>query len=296
MRDRLLLVFFKLFSRIFLFFPESVRFAFIRFLSKVLYFFASKHKKVIDSNLKFVSNVISFSDKEKIDIKKYCFYNMILWFKSIVENLYNSDISYNISFKNRNHYDNALQNGEKIILISAHYGNIEILGDALNRNFKEMTFVMRESNLKGIDEFIIHSREKSGGKVVYKSGALKYLAKSLKNGNPIALLIDQSINPKDGIEIEFFGQKTYQTRSTSALARKFDAKIIPVSITNLKDGDYELEFYEPIDSIKSKNEKEDIKKLTQLQANALQNIILKDPKQWFWCHKRWKTNHRYIYE
>jgi KDO2-lipid IV(A) lauroyltransferase len=212
-----------------------------------------------------------------------------------MESLYGNELKYDAVVKNGHIYKEVLESGQRVILISAHFGNIEVLSDVLNRQFAPMTLVMRESNVKGVDELIIDARQRGGGKVVYKSGALKILAKNLKNGTPIALLIDQSISPKDGLEVEFFGQKTFQTHSTSALARKFDAVIIPISIVNLEDDRYELEVHDVISPIKTEDDAADILAMTQLQATALEKIIRKDPKQWFWCHKRWKTNHRHIY-
>lgn len=47
---------------------------------------------------------------------------------------------------------------------------------------------------------------------------------------------------------------------------------------------------------KTDNEKEDLKQISQLEANAISDIILEDKKQWFWPHKRFKSHYREIYE
>ncbi|HIC78941.1 MAG TPA: lipid A biosynthesis acyltransferase, partial [Sulfurovum sp.] len=36
-------------------------------------------------------------------------------------------------------------------------------------------------------------------------------------------------------------------------------------------------------------------KLTQLQANAMEEVIKENPKEWFWMHKRWKNTIEDIY-
>ncbi|MEA1915497.1 MAG: lipid A biosynthesis acyltransferase, partial [Campylobacterota bacterium] len=79
-------------------------------------------------------------------------------------------------------------------------------------------------------------------------------------------------------------------------ARKFDAVVIPVAIFNQETDKYKVKFYKPLEAIKTNDSKEDIKQLTQLQANAIETIIKEDPKQWFWCHKRWKSTHANIYK
>ena len=110
------------------------------------------------------------------------------------------------------------------------------------------------------------------------------------------MIIDQNINARDGEEVEFLGKKAYQTSSSAMLARKFDAYIIPIAIFNQEDYKYKIKVYEPISPIKTDNEKEDLKQISQLEANAISAIIKEDKKQWFWPHKRFKSHYREIYE
>ena len=52
----------------------------------------------------------------------------------------------------------------------------------------------------------------------------------------------------------------------------------------------------PIIPVKTDNEKDDIKIISQLEANAISDIIYEDKKQWFWPHKRFKSHYKEIYE
>ena len=112
----------------------------------------------------------------------------------------------------------------------------------------------------------------------------------------ISLIIDQNINSREGEEVEFLGKKAYQSSSSASLARKFEAYLIPIAIFNQDDYKYKIKLYEPISFIKTENEKEDIRKISQLEANAISAIINEDKKQWFWPHKRFKSHYREIYE
>ena len=112
----------------------------------------------------------------------------------------------------------------------------------------------------------------------------------------VSLLIDQNINSREGEEVVFLGKKAFQTSTTASLARKFDAYIIPIAIFNEENYNYKIKVYEPIIPIKTDNEKDDIKQISQLEANAISAIIYEDKKQWFWPHKRFKSHYREIYE
>lgn len=277
--------------------PKSVRRAFFRFVAFCGYIFAKKTNKVIETNLNFVFNN-SLSEQEIKKIQKYSYFNMVLWVQSLIENLNVSDeeLKKMVQIENADILINLKKENKPIILISAHYGNIEMLSCYINRFIIPLHQVARESNFSEIDQFIVKARESSGSKIIFRSGALKKLVKAMMKNEAISLLIDQNINSKEGEEVEFLGKKAYQTSSSANLARKFDAYIVPLAIFNQENYTYKIKIYEPIVPIKTNDEKNDIKIISQLEANAISAIIKEDKKQWFWPHKRFKSHYKEIYE
>lgn len=277
--------------------PRFIRRGFFKLLANCAYLFSSKTNKIIEANLKLIFE--NKLDKNEIkEIQKYSYFNMVLWVQSLIENLDVSDeeLKKTVSIENQEILEKLKEDKKPIILISAHYGNMEMLSCYLNKFVLPIVQVARESNFNEIDNFIVEARESSGAKIVFKSGAVKKLVRALMKKETISLIIDQNINAKEGQEVEFLGKTAYQTASPSTLARKFDAYIVPVAIFNQDDYKYKIKIYEPIAPIKTENEDEDIAKLSQLQANAISDIILEDKKQWFWPHKRFKSHYREIYE
>jgi len=277
--------------------PKKIRRGFFFFLSRVAYFFGRKTNKIIKANLDLVfDKKLSKDEIEKI--QKYSYYNMLLWIQSQIEHLSvdKDEMEEKITFENREIFDNLLKEKKRVILISAHYGNIEVLGYGINKFITPLVQVARESNFSKIDDFVKKSREKSGATIIYRHAALKKLIKALMKNQVISLLVDQNINDRDGVEIEFFGKRANQTTTPAILSRKFDAYILPIAIFNQNNDEYKIKIYEPIKPIKTESEENDIKVSTQLQADALSKIILEDPKQWFWPHKRFKMHYKEIYE
>lgn len=276
--------------------PKTIRRGFFLYLSKLAYIFGKRTNKIIKANLDLVFDK-KLSNEEIIKIQKYSYYNILLWVQSQIENLSvtEEEMRDKITFEGREIFENLLKEKKKIILISAHYGNIEVLGYGLNKFITPLVQVARESNFRKIDEFVEKSREKSGSTIIYKGNALKQLIKALMKNKVVSLIVDQNVNDRDGIEVEFLGKRANQTTSVANLSRKFDAYILPVAVFNGENDKYKIKIYEPISPIKTEDEKEDIKKSTQLQADALSKIILEDPKQWFWPHKRFKMHYREIY-
>lgn len=277
--------------------PKSFLRNFFKFIAYLGFLFARKTNRIIETNLNFVFEN-SLSKDEINKIQKYSYFNMILWVQSLIENLDVSDeeLKRTVKIENEDIIKDLVKEDKPIILISAHYGNIEMLSCYINKFVTPLSQVARESNFSEVDEFIIKAREASGSKIIFKTGALKKLVKALMKKEAVSLLIDQNINSKDGEEVEFLGKKAYQTASTATLARKFNAYIIPVAIFNEENYNYKIKVYEPIIPIKTDNEKDDIKQISQLEANAISAIIYEDKKQWFWPHKRFKSHYREIYE
>ena len=95
--------------------------------------------------------------------------------------------------------------------------------------------------------------------------------------------------------VKFMGKSIRQTTTPAYLARKFNAAIIPVMIRTNDEDKYIITIYDEIVVEKTDNEKADIQKATQLQADWLTSIITEEPKFWFWLHRRWKNDHPEIY-
>jgi KDO2-lipid IV(A) lauroyltransferase len=159
-----------------------------------------------------------------------------------------------------------------------------------------VTLVRNEGKNKHIDQYITDAKLRYRTIPFEKKGVVKHLAKALKEGGVIALMIDQNLTTRDGIVIDFFGKTALQTPAPAFLARKYNAVIIPSMIHPKKDGRQVIEFYEPMEVEKTDDAEADVLKSTQAQAAWLEEEIRKEPDHWFWCHRRWQRLHPEIYK
>ncbi|MCF6310788.1 MAG: alpha/beta hydrolase [Sulfurimonas sp.] len=68
-------------------------------------------------------------------------------------------------------------------------------------------------------------------------------------------------------------------------------------VVKLDDEDnYTLMLFDEIPLQRTDDEQDDIKKATQLQADWLSELITKEPKFWFWVHRRFKSEYPEIYK
>ena len=295
MLDYVLFIIYKIFKFIVLLLPKFLIKLFLDGLSNLIFFFNKEHKKYAKANLDFVYKD-TLNDKEKYNIIKKSYKNLIYNLYEFIENqtLSLDEFEKKITVNNENIILDAIKDKRKIILITAHYGNWEYGNTFIPLKYKETTMVGRPMNNKYLNKELDETRTRNNNQMLKKQDAGRGLIKALKNDRMVGLVIDQ--HNGSGIDINFLGHRVKQTDSSSKLALKFDALIIPIFFTMDSFGKYNLDFYDAIESRDFKDKKDSILALTQIQADIMGEHIIKKPEQWFWQHKRFKEYNRDIYE
>lgn len=288
---------FRIFETFFLALPYALQKAIVLGLAKLAFLIDSKHKKIIQANLDLTLKDTITSEQRK-RVLHYCHKNLALVLLQVLRasRLRISDLEKIVTFKNKEIVDQALAEGKPIIFISAHYGNWEIGATALSALVTPTLSVHKKMNNPYFDDYLMRSRTTFNMEMAEKRGAIKHLIKALKKGKSVGILVDQNVNPKDGVIIDFLGAKATQSPAPAFLSRKLDLKIIPLLIHTAPGEENTITFYDPIVAPKTEDEQADILACTQAQADLVGNIIANHPEPWFWCHKRWKSTHEEIYK
>ncbi len=293
MKDYLIYILYKLFRGVVLFLPKGFMKIVLNLLAKLAYLLDKKHRKYAKINLDLVyENKISEERKE--EIIKNSYYNLVFNLYEQIENnnLNLEELEKKITLENENIITDALKENKNIILISAHYGNWEYITSYISLKYAPTTMVGRPLNNKYLNDDLRKSRESHNSEMLDKKGSAKGLIKALKNGRIIGLAIDQHVPVNKGEKIKFLGHDAVQTDSSTRIAIKTGALIIPVFFIKDDFRKYTIKFCEAIDPLKYDN---DVNKITQLQADAMSNQILEKPDDWFWQHRRWKDIYLGIY-
>lgn len=293
----ILYYFFRFVEFILMLLPYSWRKLVFVGLAKFAYTVDKKHREVVRINLEFAYN--GTMEKEEIDtITRYCYRNLLLNFLQVMENrkIPPEKQAKIVSFENREFIDQAREQGRPIILISAHFGNWELGATTFATQIMPTVSIHKKLNNPWFNRYLMSSRTRLNMDMVEKHGAVRHLTRALKNGQVISLMIDQNINPRESIIVDFFGKRVTQTSAPAFLARKYDAVIIPVFIHTQDEKRYVVRFETPLEVEKTDDANADILRTTQAQSNVLERIVRAEPKFWFWCHRRWKTEYEEIYK
>lgn len=178
-----------------------------------------------------------------------------------------------------------------IIVITAHYSNWELAAQFLARNGLPMLAIGRIGTNKVIERNITTPfRSMYGNRAIDKNRSMVAMAKTLKSGGNVGMLIDQKTSGTHSAIVPFFGFDAPTTLSAASLKLKFDPLVVPISVVRKSRGKYEMYIDEPIEykAGEIKDEKEKLLAMTAKYNQAIEHIISRDSNQWFWMHNRWK--------
>ena len=189
-------------------------------------------------------------------------------------------------------FDQVLQEtGSKgFLTVTGHLGNWELMSQYLGvRLERPLHVVARQGNNRLIDDRIVRPmREHFGVSVFYKKNALMRMVKAINKGDICGTLIDQKLNPPEGIYVDLFGKPAPTTNSAALLQIRFDIKVVPIFMVKTGHRRYRMIIDEPIPwTDNGKSFEEQVIELTLLQQKVIEDMVRRYPDQWFWSHNRW---------
>ena len=182
------------------------------------------------------------------------------------------------------HIDAAMKAGKGIILLSAHFTTLEIMGRVLEQEGPTFSAVYRKNRSAFITELQRTGRERSADETIEKRD-IKKTIRRLRQGGVVWYAPDQSYDRKGAEVIEFFGVPSMHTTATSVLARLGKAVTLPFFPQRLADGRYKFQILPPLEDFPSGDNAEDTRKY----VSVLEEHIRSCPEQYLWVHRKFKN-------
>lgn len=259
-------------------------------LAWIAYTFSRKHRRIIQKNLDLAfDNSLTKKEKKEIGIK--AFINLIDTLFGIIQRdgMVKEEVIKNITFEGEEIVKSYQESGKKIVFITGHQGNWELLSQSIAIKFNlTLVGIGRKIDSDVMDKVLKKNRERFNVEMIYKQGAMKGSIKALSQNKAVGILVDQALGRTQSIDVKLFGHLATHTPIASILSRKFGIDLIPAFISTKDYQHYHVKIYPPILTIKTDNQEDDLAKLTQAQADIMQAVIKEHPTEWFWMHKRWK--------
>ncbi len=191
----------------------------------------------------------------------------------------------------------AICSGRRVLMLGGHFGNWEIGTGLFGLWGFPMGIVAREMDNPYLHQWFRKQRENTGHRMLLKSGDFDEMVALLEKGGNLGLLCDQDAGPR-GVFVDFFGTPASTFKSIALLALEYDALIMVGYSIRLPDqtGDDEWSRFEVgcelvIDPREVKSE-DPVGEITRKYTAALEHAIRRAPEQYFWIHRRWKSEPR----
>jgi Kdo2-lipid IVA lauroyltransferase/acyltransferase len=184
----------------------------------------------------------------------------------------------------------ALKLAEKrgVIILTAHYGNFELLPLAHSIYGHRLAMIHRPLRNPQIDEQIRRVRTSFGAEIIERKQAGLALVKYLRQKWQVAVALDLDV--RDGVFVDFFGKQACTSDGVARIAMATRAPVVPAFM--VRDGHtarHRITVLPVMEMTAARDREEAARENTQLMTAAIEMMIRRHPDHWNWIHRRWKT-------
>lgn len=176
--------------------------------------------------------------------------------------------------------------GHEIIILLPHFVGLDMAGTRLNLEIDLVTMYSAQND-KLLEKMLLHGRTRFGKQVlVSRQEGVRAAVKAMRGGIPMGILPDMDFGPKESVFVPFFGVQAATIPAVPRIARLAKATVIPLVVRQKPWGrGYLAEFCEPWANYPS----EDVVADTARMNAFIEAEVAKQPDQYYWVHKRFKT-------
>lgn len=263
--------------------PHRVALATGRVIGRIAHAFGGSRRAIVRRNIELCFPGLSSGERDALAYEHFKALGMTLIEMGLGRWASDRHLQSITNLHGIEHVQKALNSGRGVILLSAHFTTLEIMGRVLSLNMPPFDAVFRRNRSEFMTELQRTGRERSAETTIEKRD-VKKVVRSLRNNRAVWYAPDQSYNRKGSEVIPFFGVPAMHTTATSTLARLGNAVVIPFFPRRLEDSTYELILLPAFEDFPSDDPIADTKRYIDL----LEQHVRSCPEQYFWIHRKFK--------
>lgn len=141
------------------------------------------------------------------------------------------------------HYHQAKNAGKTVILASVHCGSWELLGLYMQKHMKG-SILYKPGKDKQVEDMLLESRRRAGAVLVpANSAGLRTMFKRLKNGETVALMVDQEPTLGEGEFAPFYGVEALTGVLLPRMAQRYNAAVLFACCERIEGGRYQVHIF-----------------------------------------------------
>lgn len=192
------------------------------------------------------------------------------------------------------HLDAAVAAGRGVLLCLPHLGNWDAAGAWLSGRFgaatPRITVVAEPVEPPELFAWFVDTRRRIGLDVIpLGPDAGSAVLRALGAGGVVCLVCDRDLTG-EGVEVEFFGERTRLPAGPATLAFRSGATLLPVGTYFEGDDGYRVRFDAAIPVERDGRLREDVARVTGELARRFEALIRVAPEQWMLMQPNWPSD------
>jgi len=285
---RLQLVLFLALSRLVRALPWRTALALGRAVGRLFYRIDARHRRVVRDNIR--GSNLGLGEGAIETMSRACFehFGLLLFSTLYLLRATPEELRSITRIEGEEHIGAALREGKGIVGLTGHIGNWELVGLVLSLAGWKMTVIGRELDNPLLEAYLKAFRMQFGNTMIAKDGGVRGALKALKEGRFVGFLLDQDALTT-GVFVHFLGRWASTFPTAGVFAVRFDPPILPISSRINADGSLTVTAYPSFHAPATGDPARDAWTATQRMTTWLEGQVRDNPSQWFWMHRRFKT-------
>jgi len=272
--------------------PSSVGYAIFRFLGDFAYSTSTADRENVHDNLRHVmggrTNPAQI-EKAARQVFRNQAYNYFDLFR--VASLDPEQIEQLVTTHGWERVDRALSDGKGLIIVTAHFGNVDVVAQVLAVRHYPVTVAAEHLQPEKLYQYVVSLRASQGIRLIPADRFLRPLYRALRNNEIVGLAVDRNLTGT-GTLTDFFGAPALLPDAPVRVALRTGATLMPAFGLRQHDGTLEAFFEPPLQLEKTGNASHDVRSGMAKVVAALEKYITRYPEQWVMFQPVWKLPER----
>jgi KDO2-lipid IV(A) lauroyltransferase len=201
-------------------------------------------------------------------------------------------VAENFEITGYEHITAGLAAGNGVIMALPHLGGWEWGAAWMAEQGHHMLAVVEDLEPPGLLDWFAEQREAMGLEVVPLGGDVSTrVLKALRDNRVVCLVCDRDLSG-DGVEVEFFGERTTLPGGPATLALRTGAPLLPVAVYFEPGRKHQGVIMGAIAAERQGRLREDVARITQDLARSFEELIRVAPEQWHLLQPNWPSDRR----
>jgi len=188
------------------------------------------------------------------------------------------------------HVAAAIANGTGAIVALPHLGNWDLAGAWLARQGYRVTVVAELVEPPELFDWFVETRARLGMRVIPLSpNAGTEVLRALRGNEVVCLLCDRDLTG-DGVDVEFFGERTTLPGGPAMVALRSGAPLLPAGCYFRPHGHEEVRILDRVPAERTGSIRVDMARVTQELTVRFEELIRAEPTHWHLLQPNWPSD------